>query len=348
MIKSQPKEGAEIMRYLGVDLHKNNFQACYLEGESKHFAQYSIHSIDEFKKSLNKEDHLAVESTGNTRYFMNQVKEAVGRVVVVNPRQFKVISNSVKKTDKQDAEQLALFLSKDMLPEVRMKDEKRSQLKSLANTRDKLVKLRTALKNKVHNILNAHGIVTPREAFSSNKSLDGLTNYPVNELASIELEVIASQIRSLNEGIKKLDKQIEDAGKDLDGYKNITSIKGIGKKSGTILLSIIGDINDFADPGKLASFFGVVPRVNNSNNTIHQGRITKQGSKLGRTTLVQCTLIAIRYSDYLRNFYERLKLKKGSGKAIIATARKLLDIIYMTLKEKLIFEDFPNFILKSS
>ncbi|MBN2425021.1 MAG: IS110 family transposase [Calditrichaceae bacterium] len=336
------------MSYIGVDLHKNNFQVCYINGQQKKFSHYSIHDLEKFKETLNKEDHLAVESTGNTRYFMNQVKEAVGRVVVVNPRQFKVISNSVKKTDKQDAEQLALFLSKDMLPEVRMKDEKRSQLKSLANTRDKLVKLRTALKNKVHNILNAHGIVTPREAFSSNKSLDGLKDYAVNELAHLEIEVIVSQIRSLNEGIKRLDKQIEDAGKDLDGFENITSIKGIGKKSGTILLSIIGDINDFADPGKLASFFGVVPRISNSNENIHQGRITKQGSKLGRTTLVQCTLIAIRYSDYLRSFYERLKLKKGSGKAIIATARKFLDIIYMTLKNKLIFEDFPNFVLKSS
>ncbi len=336
------------MRNIGVDLHKNNFQVCYLEAERRQFSQYSIHGLEEFKKSLKKDDRLAVESTGNTRYFMNQIKGCVERIVVVNPRQFKVISNSVKKTDKQDAEQLALFLSKDMLPEVRMKDEKRSQLKSLANTRDKLVKLRTALKNKVHNILNAHGIVTSREAFTSNKSLDGLKSYAVNELARLEIEVIVSQIRSLNDGIKKLDKQMEDAGKDLDGFKNITSIKGIGKKSGTILLSIIGDINDFADSGKLASFFGVVPRVSNSNETIHQGRITKQGSKLGRTTLVQCTLIAIRYSDYLRSFYERLKSKKGSGKAIIATSRKLLDIIYMTLKEKLIFEDFPNFVVKSS
>jgi len=279
---------------------------------------------------------------------VNQVKDCVKRVVVVNPRQFKVISSSVKKTDKQDAEQLAYFLSKDMLPEVRMKDEKQSQLNSISNTRDKLVKLRTSLKNKIHNILNAHGIVSKREAFSSDKSLTNLKEYTLNELAMLEVEVIVSQIRSLNEGIKKLDKQLEDAGKQLDGFENITSIKGIGKKSGTILLSIIGDINDFSDPGKLASYFGLVPRVSNSNETVHQGRITKQGSKLGRTTLVQCTLIAIRYSEYLRTFYDRLKNKKGSGKAIIATARKLLDIIYKTLKEKLIFEDFPNFVLKSS
>ena len=79
--------------------------------------------------------------------------------------------------------------------------------------------------------------------------------------------------------------------------KNITSIKGIGDKGGAVLLSVIGDINNFEDEKKLAAYFGIVPRVSNSNETNHQGRITKRGSKLGRTTLVQCTLIAIRYSN---------------------------------------------------
>lgn len=90
-----------------------------------------------------------------------------------------------------------------------------------------------------------------------------------------------------------------------------------------------------------------MPRVSNSNETERQGRITKRGSKLGRTTLVQCTLIAIRYSPYLRDFYQRIKARKGSGKAIIATAKKLLGIIYLTLKNKWVFEDFPNFVSKA-
>jgi len=347
MIKTITR-GAVIMRYIGVDLHKNNFQVCYLGSKDKTFSHYALFNIEEFKKQLTGEDQLAVETTGNTRYFVNQIKGLVKDVVVVNPRQFKVISSSVKKTDKQDAEQLAFFLSKGMLPEVRMKSEVQSQLKSMANTRDKLVKLRTSLKNKIHNILNAHGIFSKREAFSSDKSLACLEDYALNKMARLEIDVIVSQIHSLNQGIKKLDKQIEQAGKELKGYENLTSIKGIGNKSASILLSIIGDINDFSDAGKLASYFGIVPRMSNSNETIHQGRITKHGSKLGRTTLVQCTLIAMRYSEYLRSFYERLKRKKGSGKAIIATARKFLDIIYKTLKENLIFEDFPNFVLKSS
>ena len=154
---------------------------------------------------------------------------------------------------------------------------------------------------------------------------------PVDPVAHVEFEVIVTQILSLNEGIKKLDKELEDKGSELPGHENITSIKGIDKKSGSILLSVIGDINDFENEKKLYAYFGIVPRVNNSNETERQGRITKRGSKLGRTTLVQCTLVAIRYSPYLSNFYERIKAKKESGKAIIATAKKLLGIIYMIL-----------------
>ena len=112
--------------------------------------------------------------------------------------------------------------------------------------------------------------------------------------------------------------------------------------------SIIGDVNDFANEDKLAAYFGVVPRVSNSNETSHHGRITKRGSKLGRTTLVQCTLVAIRYSPYLRRFYSRIQMKRGSGKAIIATARKFLGIIYNTLKNDWIFEDFSNFVIANN
>ena len=334
------------MRDIGVDLHKTNFQCCYLKEDQVEFKKYLLSELEDFRKGLRQTDRIAVESTGNSRWFMNQVKDKVAEVVVVNPGQFKVIVDSSNKTDKKDAELLALYLSKGMLPEVIMKDEHSSQIKSLCNTRDKLVKLRTSLKNKIHNILLSHGIISKREDFSSEKGLQKAQSYALGDTAEVEIDVIVDQIRHLNEGIKKLDREIESKGKHLKGYKNITSIKGIGPKSGTILLSVIGDIDRFPSRKALDAYFGIVPRVRNSNDTVHHGRITKKGSKLGRTTLVQCTLVAIRYSPYLRNFYLRLKTKKGSGKAIIATARKLLGIIYQTLQNNWIFEDFPNFVLQ--
>jgi transposase len=57
---------------------------------------------------------------------------------------------------------------------------------------------------------------------------------------------------------------VSGGGRALEGNNNLTSIKGIGGLSGGILLSIIGDIHDFAD-GKLAAYFGIVPQVCNSN-----------------------------------------------------------------------------------
>ncbi len=164
-------------------------------------------------------------------------------------------------------------------------------------------------------------------------------------IVRIELRVIVEQIRSLNKSIAELEKTIGEEGSKLKGHKGLSSIKGIGKITGAILLSVIGDVNDFADEGRLASYFGIVPRVSNSNETEHSGRIHKQGTKPGRTALVQSALIAANYSPYLKRFYEQVKARRGAGKAIIALARKFLGIIFRTLKNKWVFEDFPNFVL---
>jgi site-specific recombinase XerD len=55
--------------------------------------------------------------------------------------------------------------------------------------------------------------------------------------------------------------------------------------------------------------------------------------------------IAKRYSRYLSDYYERIKARRGGGKAIVALARKFLGIIFQTLKNKWVFEDFSNFVL---
>ena len=87
-------------RSIGVDLHKSAFTVCYYEsGEKVEFKTYQVNmkSLEYFKKTLKKTDELAVESTGNTAFFVREIQSKVKRVRVVNPFQFKVISNSVKK-----------------------------------------------------------------------------------------------------------------------------------------------------------------------------------------------------------------------------------------------------------
>lgn len=333
-------------RYIGIDLHRDRFTCCMrLENGRTYLTTWRLEELPRFVKKLRATDQVAVEITGNTRLFYDAVAPHVARVVVVDSNQFRVISRSVKKTDPNDARLLALYLSKDLLPEVRMKNKQQARVASLTQTRDTLVKQRSALKNKVNNILSARGLNLPKEALSSEKRLAEVLSLPFDELLLVELRVIVDQIRSLNKSIAELDKAIAEASSELEGHTSLTSIKGIGATTSAILLSVIGDVNDFPDEGRLASYFGIVPRVSNSNQTEHSGRIHKRGSKLGRTALVQSALIAANYSPYLKRFYEQVKARRGAGKAIIALAKKFLGIIYRTLKNKWVFEDFPNFVL---
>jgi transposase len=333
-------------RYFGIDLHRNRFTCCLrLEDGRMYLTHWQLEKLPRFVKKLRPTDDVAVEITGNTRLFHDAVSPYVARVVVVDSNQFRVISRSVKKTDPNDARVLALYLSKGLLPEVRMKSKQHARLASLTQTRDTLVKQRSALKNKINNLLSARGLNLRKEALSSEKKLAEILSLPFDEIMLVELRVIADQIRSLNKSIAELEKAISEASSELEGHTGLTSIKGIGATTSAILLSVIGDVNDFPDEKHLASYFGIVPRVSNSNETERSGHIHKRGTKLGRTALVQSALIAAQYSPYLKRFYERIKAKRGAGKAIIALARKFLGIIYRTLKNKWVFEDFPNFVL---
>ena len=337
------------MSYIGVDLHTNSFTVCCRTKQNRQrIAGYTIKQIADFRKTLRKSDYIAVEATGNTAWFIEQVRSRVRKVIAVDPNQFKVIRKSVKKTDKHDAKMLALFLSKDMLPEARMKKKENTQLHSLATTRDKLVKHRTALVNKIHNVLNSYGLKWKKETLTTEKGLKSIMAFDWDTIVKVELEVLSDQIRSLTKNIKRLDDDIVEHGQNLKGHKNLCSIKGIGKRSATVMLSVIGNVKDFANEDKLSSYFGIVPIVRDSNDSVRHGRITKHGSTLARTTLVQCTLCAKRYSPYLRDYYERIKRTRGSGKAIIAMSRKLLGIIYKTLINDWVFEDFPNFVIADS
>jgi len=334
------------MRYIGVDLHTTQITVCYLKAEDDfEIRKYQLCEMDKFIDTLEVSDEIAVEATCNTRWFAEQVKDAVSRVVLVNPRQFEVVRNSVRKTDKNDAINLARFLRADLLPEVRAKREEAEKVQSLVSTRSKLVRLKTSLINKIHALHVSSGRKLKKTSLSSEKGMGKVLLAAWSEIERIELEIIIEQIGSLKASIKKLDKAIEEEAGKLKGFENLVSMSGIGSLSAGILLSVIGNIKDFEKADKLASYFGIVPRVSNSNETVKTGRITKLGNKTGRTTLVQCSLSAIKKNEYLRKYYEQVKARRGHGKAKIALARKYLGIIYNTLTNNWVFEDFNNFVL---
>ncbi|MFP4098639.1 MAG: IS110 family transposase [Alphaproteobacteria bacterium] len=299
--------------YIGVDLHANSFTCCFLQedgGEQIRTWPLQGGGLDVFIKALQEEDEIAIEATGNAAHFCKMVEPHVSRVVIIAPWQFEVIRRSVKKTDKHDARAIALFLSKDMLPEARIRSDAHVELSSLVTTRDQFVKLRVSLLGKVHGMFVPHGLKVKLEGLTSKIGFKrNIAKYDWSALENCELDVIENQLHSLHQNIKTLEKEITAFARNLPGYENMISIKGIGALSAAVMPVHIGDVTDIKNTGRLAAYFGIVPKVSNSNENNKSGRITK----------------------------------RGSGKAIIATARKLLNTIFHTLKNNWVFEDFSNF-----
>jgi transposase len=157
------------MRYIGVDLHTTQITVCYLKTRDEfRFEKYQLEEIDQFVAELEETDEIAVEATGNTRWFAGQVERRVRRIVIVNPREFEVVKKSVKKTDKRDALNLARFLAVDMLPEVRPKSEQAEVVQRMNETRTKFVRLKTVLMNKIHALAVSRGRKLKRESLGSN------------------------------------------------------------------------------------------------------------------------------------------------------------------------------------
>src|SRR5215218_9900772 len=158
------------MRHIGVDLHKTNFVACFIESDdTRRLETYPLtgDGLARFKRQLDASDELAVEATQNVHYFYDQVKARVGRVAVVDTYRFGVVAKSKKKTDRADAAALARFLKLGLLPEVAVPSEQVRTLRQLLQARETLVSMRTKLKNIAHAAFSRNGVALPRAAFAS-------------------------------------------------------------------------------------------------------------------------------------------------------------------------------------
>lgn len=339
---------------IGVDLHKTQFTVCCLSEDRKiqesgiyptkdrgygAFIKKMFHWIEE-----GYEIAVAVESTGNTRYFCNQVMKAGGVVVkVVNTLKFKIVNESVKKTDKHDARTLAEFLEKDMLPESILCSQESEDIRRLLKSRSILVKALVSLKNQVHGLLLGYGIESRRGQLQSRKErqriLDGLADHKSDGNAARAVKPLLDTIDQIASEVKELERVLSDLVHEDEDVALLKTIPGVGLITAATIRAYTDDINRYESAKQYAAHAGLVPWVQNSNKTIHHGHITKRGPQELRTAFVQTVMGMLRLQDktdgyWLMDKYRVMKGHKGTGKSIIATARKMSTIVYAILKKR--------------
>ncbi len=328
---------------VGVDLHKTQFTVAARGAETLHgryattkegYAAF-LGQLERLRKR-GAEVRLAVESTGNARYFKRQMAQQGYPVFVINSLKFKVINESVKKTDRHDAATIAEFLENDMLPEAWLCDEKTEGLRRLLKTRSALVRARVTIQNQIHGMLVSLGMEDKKAGLQSKRGRQEILDALNSAGYGLEVHALVETIDNLNERVKMLEQQIAKKVREDRDVQLLRTIPGCGLITASTIRAYTDDIRRFVSYKQYAAYAGLVPWVQSSNETVHYGRITKRGPEALRTAFVQLVLGMVRNPQKTSHYrimhdYKVLKESKSSGKAIIATARKLAKIVWYML-----------------
>lgn len=162
------------------------------------------------------------------------------------------------------------------------------------------------------------------------------------DACSFEIKQLINQIVFLESQIDAVSKEIKELYNKLDSH--LLSVPGIGDNLAPIILTEIGDINNFDKPSKLIAFAGTDPSENQSGNKLSSNdKTSKRGSPYLRHAIYTASLVAISNEPELRAYYDK-KISEGKHHfvALAGISRKLLTIIYYILKENRDYIRYDN------
>jgi transposase len=273
---------------------------------------------------------VAIEATTPTWHFVDAIAPGVTRVTVVDPLRTRLKAGYAAKTDRLDARRLADALRRDSVVGIYYPPPAIRELRELCRSRHALVRTRTALIQRIRALLLRHGVREARRRVTSRTGLAWLETVALPSQATAgvgRLRRILAVVLAESAAIDAEVGQVAHADPVVD---RLVSIPGIGPVLGLTLRAEIGDISRFATPKHLASYAGVVPRVEASAGRTQYRRITKMGSPWLRWALIEAALHGMRRQDAQGRWARRLAVRKGAMRTYVAVGRALCDEIWRT------------------
>src|SRR6516164_9044374 len=216
------------MAIIGMDIHRAFAEVVALEGKSRRRLGRIAMRCDRlaaFAAGLTKDDIVVVEATGNATVVAEVL--AVGRVVIANPKQVRVIAHAKIKTDKIDAAVLAELYASGFLPEVWIPDKETLALRRQVTRRNQIVRQRTRLKNIVQSILHAHLIPAyPAGNMFERKGRAWLAAQKLPEDERMAIERHVREMDRLGEDLKVIQRDLAYGLADLR-VKRLMTVPGL-------------------------------------------------------------------------------------------------------------------------
>jgi transposase len=244
------------------------------------------------------------------------------------------IATDRRKSDSRDARNLAVYMETGTYKPAYMPDDEIRDERQFIRGRMYMVCKITRLKNQIQSLLAYAGV--PKESMDIFAKKNGYY-FDAVDVPEMTREILDANLESLDvhrEMLKRLDARMKEMNRKDPRARLLKTIPGVGDVTARVLLSEVGDIGRFRTAKSLACYAGLVPRQRQSGGSMRAMGLTKEGSAHIRHVMVQAAWIAVRLDPALREFYEKLKDKKGSQIAICAVARKMVTFAWHILTKE--------------
>lgn len=330
------------MKYMGIDHHKQYSHMTIVDKEGKELRSGNVrntyHDIEAFLDGRGEEIKAVIEAGRSSYVMVDLMKEFGVDIRIAHPAQVKAIAKAKIKTDKRDSRILAHLLRMDFIPEVYARSEENRISQRVLRHRAFFVGTRTRVKNKIR-VLLAQQRLELQEEVSRVKNIfsqKGLLFLMEVDLPSPDkdlLESLVKMYRDIEERIKESDGLVRDLYRQLQEAQLISTVPGFGEFLSVLVATEIADIGRFESVKKLHSYAGVIPSTYSSGERTYHGKIIKAGNTWLRWAAVEAVYPACKKDFDIWSFYSKRARRKGANMAKVATARRLITIIYRVLKD---------------
>ena len=347
------------MKILAIDLGKFNSVACLFDTATNQ-SEFETLATQRwtFEQLLSKTqpDQVLIETCSISGWVHDLIQGLGYKVVVANPSAEAWRWKNVKrKTDKDDALKLAKLAALDQISTVHVPIAAHRQYRSLVKYRKTLVHRANRVQNTIRSLFDQQGLAIPpgQKAWTIagletlSKHAKPLAECDLNELWKGELELELNTLDALWQQLQNVDTQLEKIAKQNDAVKLLQTIPGVGRKTAEVIVAALDDPQRFQNARQVSAYAGLVPDQRQSGQTNRLGSITRRGSGLLRSALVEAAWAMLRYNPWAVQVYQRIcggqKTRKKT--AIIALARKLLVRCWAMLRRKEPWQDdsvFPS------
>jgi transposase len=285
-----------------------------------------------FYASLAKPALLGIEATGCTQWFERMLAELGHELWVGDPAEIRARAVRRQKTDTRDAEHILDLLASNRFPRIWIPSLQERDARQLLKHRDKLVRMRTSVKNQLHYLAMSQGLCRKQKLWTERgrRELEGL---PLGTWASRRRQELLELLDRLQPRIEELDEAVKVEAEARPQVLRLMRQKGVGPVVGLAFVLTLGPVERFPRSKQVVSYLGLNPREASSGGHQRLGSISKQGNEMLRWLLVEAGQSASQADPELRRKYQRLKLRRGTKVAKVALARILAVRLYWALRE---------------